>query len=127
MSPCNSNHADKIINHPDEEKTASRHASSAVHHTAQGVCKNVVHEDLSISAQVVIDPIVDIGPITTHCVSRPEIIPGDGKCTPSGRCSFVVRQRICVEVPITFGAATTADPLGFACHGADAGPCDCSR
>lgn len=123
MISCGSNPVNNIAG----EKPASMHNDSGAHQTAQGVCKNVVHEDVSISAQVVIDPIVDIGPISTHCMSRPEIVPCSGKCAPSGNCSFVVRQRLCVEVPIAFGASTTADPLGIVCNGADAGPCKCNR
>lgn len=99
---------------------------STIRKTSQGVCKNVVHEDVCLSAKVVIDPIVDIGPISTHCLSKPEIIPCECKCDSKGTCSFVVRQRICVEVPIAFGADTTADPLGVECEGANPGPCKCS-
>ena len=95
--------------------------------TAKGVCKNVVHEDVCISAKVVIDPIVDIGPIATHCIRKPEIAPCNGKCAPTNSCSFVVRQRICVEVPIAFGTSTTADPLGIVCNSADVGPCKCEE
>lgn len=120
LIPCESNSAEKIT-----PRAATEKADTACRKTAQGVCKNVVHEDVCISAKVVIDPIVEIGPISTHCMSRPEIGPCTDKCEPRGSCSFVVRQRICVEVPITFGAATTADPLGIVCHGADAGPCKC--
>lgn len=89
---------------------------------SKGVCKNVVHEDVCISAKVDIDPIVDIGPIRTHCLSR-EIIPCDGKC--GDKCSFIVRQHICVEVPMMFGAATVADPIGMSCSGGEDGPCGC--
>lgn len=108
------------------EKTVSIH-SGTVHQTARGICKNLIHGDLCISAQINIDPIIDIGPISTHCISKPEIIPGNGKCAPCESCSFIVRQHICVEIPIAFGAATTADPLGSVCDGVDAGPCKCAR
>lgn len=99
---------------------------ASARHTSQGVCKNVVHEDLSISAKIDIDPIVNVGPIITHCLGKAEIIPVKDKC-PCGGCSFIVHQHLCVEVPIDFGTCTSANPLGMVCNGADAGPCKCPR
>lgn len=119
MSHYSSSSADEAVNTADSEKAACQ--------KAQGVCKNVVHENVSIAAKITIEPIVDIGPISTECLSKPEIVPYDGKYSQDGKCSFIVRQRICVEVPITFGASTTADPLGIACKGADVGACDCKH
>lgn len=97
--------------------------------TAQKICEDVVNANVCISAKVVIDPIVEIGPIRTECLPKPEVIPCDEKFVP-GRdksCSFIVRQRVCVEIPIAFGTSTTAIPFGMACKGVDVGPCKCDQ
>lgn len=127
MNPSCSRSADKAAHIFAVEKKGVSYMDSAVRKTAQGVCKNVVHEDVSLSAKVMIDPIVDIGPISTHCLTKPEIIPCECKHDSKRTCSFIVRQRICVEVPIAFGADTIANPLGIVCEGADAGTCKCGR
>jgi hypothetical protein len=94
--------------------------------TSKGMCKNIVHEDVCISAKVDIKPIIEIGPISTRCVSKAEIVSDDVKCTGE-KCSFTVRQHLCVEIPFNFGAETIADPLGMVCKGTEDGSCKCDQ
>lgn len=129
MAPCSSNTAEEAMTIASEEKVMPAQSGSSVCQSTHGICKDVVHQDVCVSAKVVIDPIVNIGPICTHCAAKPEIIPCTyGEKYPcGGKCCFIVRQRLCVEVPIAFGTATTADPLGIDCKSANVGPCKCSR
>ena len=48
-----------------------------------------------------------------------------GPCpgTPVEECTFTVSQSICVQIPLTFSAAATAEPTGIVCGTPDVGPC----
>ncbi len=84
-------------------------------------CPTTVHETVCIEAEVTITPQVEVGTIQTFCVGNPII----GFCpgVPVSECSFPVSQNICVQVPLTFFANGTAEPIGIVCGEPATGGC----
>jgi len=64
---------------------------------------------------------VDVGTILTFCNGNAFI----GGCPgiPAEFCEFLVSQRICVQVPLTFHAKATATPAGIICGTPAVGSC----
>ena len=88
-----------------------------------GGCPLDVHQTVSLWAKVKIDPKVSVGHIKTFCVGDPVIRPDCVEETCGGSCTFFVKQDICVEIPLTFAAQASADPLGHVCHTPGVGCC----
>ena len=86
------------------------------------LCPAVVHETVCVEAEVKIRPCVDVGEIQSFCKGPPEI----GNCEGPIRedCTFKVRQRICVQIPLDFSAKACAEPTGIVCGVPRTGPCD---
>ncbi len=84
-------------------------------------CPATVHETVCAQANVTIRPRVDVGDVETFCVDDPAIGPCPG--TVVRFCTFTARQRICVEIPLTFAADVTAVPAGIVCGTPLVGPC----
>lgn len=84
-------------------------------------CLRTFHENVCVQANVVITPVVVPGPTTSFCLGDPQIGPCEG--TLRRNCTFSVSQRICVQVPITFGADAVATPGGIVCGTPLVGPC----
>ncbi len=84
-------------------------------------CPTTVHENVCVQAEVKITPEVTVGEIMTFCDGNPFI----GGCpgTQVDFCSFLVSQRICVQIPLTFHAAAEATPAGIICGRPDTGGC----
>ncbi len=84
-------------------------------------CPVTVHETVCVQANVTIRPRVEVGDVETFCVDGPAIGPCPG--TVVRFCTFTVRQRICVEIPLTFDADVTAEQSGIVCGTPMTGPC----
>lgn len=84
-------------------------------------CSTTVHDTVCIQANVHITPRVDVGAITTCCCGNPFLGPCRG--TPAEFCDFMVSQRICVQVPLTFYANAAARPTGIVCGDPGIGSC----
>ena len=76
-------------------------------------CPTTVNETVCIAAAVDIRPQVTVGDIHTFCSGDPFF----GTCpgVPVDHCSFVVSQRICVQVPLLFHASAEVTPTGIVC------------
>jgi hypothetical protein len=85
------------------------------------LCPAVVHETVCVQAEVTITPDVTVGEIESFCVGGPVI----GACpgTPVDKCSFVVSQNICVQVPLNFSALATVDHSAIVCATPSTGTC----
>ena len=86
-------------------------------------CPAIVHETVCIQADVSITPAVTVGEILSFCVGGPVIGACPGTPSPTDSCTFTVSQNICVQVPLTFSAAATAEPTGIICGTPAVGPC----
>ena len=72
------------------------------------LCPTVGVKEIEISVPVAIKGYAEIGEIQTKCCGPAEIVPNSSFCP--GRndavARYVIREKIRVEVPITFGAKT---------------------
>ncbi len=67
-------------------------------------------ELIDVCAPVSIEPFVEVGKVTVSVIDDPCVIPVPcGKWNRNGLCRFLVTQKLCVQVPITFKAAAKAD------------------
>jgi hypothetical protein len=73
-------------------------------------CESTVYQRATVCVPVSVRPFVRTGPTVTHCCGEPIITPIDEPCdgVPNRACAFIITQRICVEVPVFFGANTRA-------------------
>jgi len=76
-------------------------------------CPASGHQVMVTNVPVTVTPLAHAGAVNTYCIGRPSVIPGVNECfhAHNGACSFTLRQEICVNVPVFFGAeATLGDP-----------------
>ncbi len=83
-------------------------------------CEAVGYQPASVCVPVTVTPFANPGTPITHCCGNPVIVPGIHVCpgTINGSCSFTMTQRICVEVPVTFGANTSVGDTSVLCDDA---------
>ncbi len=98
-------------------------------------CEVLTHQEIAVDAHVTVRPTVETGVATTRCVGGPDIHDchdwdgSDGaRQERSGRhhrheCRFVVRQVICVTIPLRFGARVEAEVSDVECGTPKPGPC----
>ncbi|TMU87051.1 hypothetical protein FGG79_02625 [Bacillus sp. BHET2] len=105
-------------------------------------CITILHQDVCVEAVVTIKPNVKIG-------KTPKVICGDTKIekikhkdrnqkphhhhkehkSPKSdhheeeSCSFLVSQKLCIEIPLEFTAEAKVKPKKVACNDGEAGPC----
>jgi len=80
-----------------------------------------VHETVCIQAKVTVTPNVEVGEIEYFYKGGPVI--GACKGEVKDLCSFMVRQKICVQVPLAFSATAQAEPAGIVCGLPEVGSC----
>lgn len=92
------------------------------------MCQTSTYQSATVCVPVTVTPFVLPGPTRTICCGDPVIAPGEKICPPGARsCFFTISQRICVEVPVAFGAATRLGQPQVACDPAtDEGCIDCN-
>lgn len=80
---------------------------------------------IDVSVPVTVKPFANVGRIITRCCGQPTITPGidDTRGIPDGECEFTISQRLCVEVPVEFGAAVETGPTHVLCEGNDCANC----
>ena len=68
---------------------------------------------VDVCLPVTVVPFANVGNVTSRCCGSAVITRGDDVCpgVPNGTCNFTIRQRVCVKVPVDFGAVVTpGDP-----------------
>ncbi len=90
-------------------------------------CKTYTYQTATVCAPVVVTPIVIPGATSTICCGDPVVTPGERACTSGNtHCYFTVSQRVCIEVPVTFGATATVGDARITCESASPSGCvDC--
>ena len=82
------------------------------------ICPAVGHQIVEICVPVHVRPFARIGRIITRCCGRPIVVPGTDFCEdmpPTRECGFTINQKICVEVPVEFGAETNTGQVHSNC------------
>lgn len=67
-------------------------------------------ELIDVCVPVTIEPFVEVGKVTVSVIDEPCVQPIHcGNWNRNGLCKFLVTQKLCVQVPITFNAIAKAD------------------
>lgn len=71
----------------------------------------------TICVPVTVKPFAIAGATKTTCCGKAVIRPGEDECegVPNGECHFTIKQDICVEVPIQFGAMSHTSTPSVQC------------
>ena len=82
------------------------------------ICPVVGKQRVELCVPVSVHPYARVGTITTHCCGEPIITSGE-TCNEviSENCSFTVKQTICIEVPVDFGAQIDSGATFISCNG----------
>ncbi len=81
-------------------------------------CETVAYLPMRISAPVTVTPFMRELPANVSCCGDPTIISIPNSCRGSGnsrRCSFVITQNLCIEIPIEIGAMSNVGNLCIKC------------
>lgn len=94
-------------------------------------CPAVGYKSVSVCVPVTVTPFAKAGATHTTCCGDPVVTSGDTPCEgrKNGICQFTISQKICVSVPVQFGASSTVGDTFVDCLGAsEKDICkDCSR
>ena len=73
-------------------------------------CDVVGSQTVDLCVPVTVTPSAIAGPTVVRCCGPAVITPGTNVCpgTPNPDCSFTISQRLCIEVPVEFGAHAEA-------------------
>lgn len=93
---------------------------------SQMPCESTFFQNETVCVPVTVTPFATPGTAKAGCCGRPIITP-DGEC-PGNRtsCSFTIKQKLCIEIPIKFGAVIETGSAVVQCGEVSEVPCDCS-
>lgn len=82
---------------------------NAINQSAVQTCPAVGYQPATVCVPVTVTPFARALPTTTFCCGSPTVTPGTATCpgTVNGSCNFTLTQKICVSVPVNFGAVST--------------------
>lgn len=83
-------------------------------------CISIGYQRTSICVPVTITPFTKVQPTTTICCGNPIVMPGSSTCigTVNGSCNFFLSQKLCIAVPVEFGAIASVDAPSVICGSA---------
>ncbi|WP_193726008.1 hypothetical protein [Anaerosacchariphilus polymeriproducens] len=91
-------------------------------------CDSVFYQIETVCVPVKITPFADPGEATATCCGEPTIVNGGTSCPgASGSCFFTVTQRLCIRIPISFGAVIETGDAKVQCGEVTEVECDCSE
>ena len=97
-------------------------------HEIPAACNNVFYQTDLVSVPVKVVPYAKAGPCTTVCCGSPVVTTGDACLGEVGQmCEFTITQKICVKLPLHFGASVTIDKTKIQCGGVSETECDCKN
>lgn len=91
-------------------------------------CNNVFYQTDLISVPVKVVPFAKAGISTVACCGSPVITSGN-TCTGETDkvCEFTITQKLCVKLPLRFGATVSVDHAKIQCGGISETECDCKN
>lgn len=90
-------------------------------------CESIFYQKESICVPVTITPYATPGTATATCCGTPIIRQGTTCGGEQTSCTFTVTQNLCIEIPISFGAAIETGAASVQCGNVSEEPCDCSE
>lgn len=89
-------------------------------------CETTFFQTETVCVPVTVTPFAEPGEAMATCCGRP-VVSTDNPCSGNRTsCSFTIRQRLCIEIPIRFGAAVETGDAVVQCGEVSEEPCDCS-
>ena len=80
------------------------------------ICSVVGRQSIGLSVPVSVHPFANIGKITTKCCDEAIVIANDTEEETSIKeCNFTIKQKICIEVPVEFGAKVDTGETFISC------------
>lgn len=81
------------------------------------VCPATGFQKVEICVPVTVKPFAKTGTTVTKCYGEPIVTPGIVTCegTKNGECFFTISQKICVQVPVEFGAESSTGDTFINC------------
>ena len=79
-------------------------------------CPTVTSKSVEVCVPISVKPFANVGKISTFCCGEPVIRSRkDCEGEQNGECEFTIKQKICIEVPIEFGAKTNSGEVFVNC------------
>lgn len=92
---------------------------------SEGSCTTTVFQQETVCASVTVTPFAHSDGANVVCCGTP-VVSSEPVCTTANpSCRFTVRQTICVEIPITFGADVEVGDASVSCGIPSSDECPC--
>lgn len=90
-------------------------------------CESTFFQTETVCVPVTVTPFATPGEAKASCCGKPIIGQGSTQCPGNQTsCSFTIKQRLCIEIPISFGAVIETGKAVVQCGEVSETPCDCS-
>lgn len=88
-------------------------------------CESTFFQEETVCVPVTVTPFANPGMATATCCGEPKVSMG-GQC-PGDRksCSFTITQKLCIEIPISFGAVIETGEAVVQCGEVSQEECEC--
>ncbi len=91
-------------------------------------CDHVFYQTDLVSVPVKVVPFAKPGTSTVACCGSPVITAGDTCLGEAGGiCEFTITQKLCVKLPLCFGARVSVDQAKIQCGGISETECECKN
>lgn len=89
-------------------------------------CESTFFQNETVCVPVTVTPFATPGEAKANCCGKP-MVSTDNPCQGDKKsCSFTIRQKLCIEIPIKFGAVIETGEAVVQCGEVSEMPCDCS-
>lgn len=89
-------------------------------------CESTFFQKETVCVPVTVTPFANPGTATATCCGEPTVNMGN-KCPGDKKsCSFTITQKLCIEIPISFGAVIETGEAVVQCGDVSQEECDCS-
>lgn len=89
-------------------------------------CESTFFQNETVCVPVTVTPFATPGKAKAACCGKPIVSQGNPCQGNQTSCSFTIRQRLCIEIPISFGAVIETGKAVVQCGEVSEIPCDCS-
>lgn len=89
-------------------------------------CESVFYQEETVCVPVKVTPYAKAGTATARCCGEPIVRTGSRCQESQTSCSFTITQKLCVEIPISFGAAIETGAASIQCGEVSEEECDCA-
>lgn len=89
-------------------------------------CESTFYQTETVCVPVTVTPFATPGTAKANCCGRATVNP-DSECPGTNKsCSFTIRQKLCIEIPISFGAVIETGCAVVQCGEVSEVECDCT-